>query len=38
MAKIVETPDVICDTELVYEEVEEEVEWWRLKNLLLKLD
>ena len=36
--EIIELPDVISDTELVYEEVEEEVEWWRLKNLLLKLN
>ena len=36
--EIIELPDVISDIELVYEEVEEEVEWWRLKNLLLKLN
>ena len=36
--EIIELPDVISDTELVYEEVEEDVEWWRLKTLLLKLN
>lgn len=36
--EIIKLPDVISDTELVYEEVEEDVEWWRLKNLLLKLN